>query len=216
MLGSKVNYISIKWNFKIILSIITWEIFTWNDWDLRQSDISKYLGTGRTRITLGKQMNNYKNGCKLYTNLSLFENLSETGCLRFERFSIAVMIWRIAFFPITWYSDFFDSGCTCWGVMPGRGHDGGGNWRFWKADYILILGWWWWFGWGREVTYYTSVFSLWKLRSCTLTVLLIFWYFDKIYLIKKKVVGANLIKLFHNLRKNEGGQVEWLSCTLGI
>ena len=37
----------------------------WSVWDLRQSDVSKYLGTGRTRITLGRQMNNYKNGYKL-------------------------------------------------------------------------------------------------------------------------------------------------------
>lgn len=41
-----------------------------------------------TKITLGRQMSDYKNGRKLCKNLSLPENLSlsETGYLGFERF----------------------------------------------------------------------------------------------------------------------------------
>lgn len=80
------------------------EIFKWNDWDLRYSDFCKYLSTQRTRITTsGRQVNNCKNAHKLCKNLPLPENLSltvsETGCLRFERFRVATMILRIAFFP---------------------------------------------------------------------------------------------------------------------
>ena len=37
----------------------------WNVWDLSQTTVSKYLDTGKIRIILGIQMNNYKSGCKL-------------------------------------------------------------------------------------------------------------------------------------------------------
>lgn len=100
MVGYQVS-INREGNFKIMLSISTWEIFVWDDGDSRQSDVSKYLCMEGTKITLGRQMSDYKNGRKLCKNLSLPENLSlsETGYLGFERFWIGIMVLRIAFFP---------------------------------------------------------------------------------------------------------------------
>lgn len=73
--GYQVNNINIGGNFKIMLIIITWEIFLWDDGDFRQSVASKYLCTEGTRVTLGRQISDYKNGHKLCKNLSLPENL---------------------------------------------------------------------------------------------------------------------------------------------
>lgn len=53
-----------------MLIIITWEIFVWDDGDFRQSVVFKYLCTEGTRITLGRQMSDYKNGRKLCKDLS--------------------------------------------------------------------------------------------------------------------------------------------------
>lgn len=60
----------------------------------------QFLGPLRDKANkhcVGKtQMNNCKNGHKLCKNLFLPVTLSETECLKFERFWIAMMVLRIA------------------------------------------------------------------------------------------------------------------------